>query len=70
MSARPSDEAIARAAAIESAGECLASALRTVYGLDGTSVEQAALAALTPTGPSLDELIDRITRLRAQAAAA
>lgn len=55
---------------VEAAGECLALALRTLYGLDGTSVEDAAMAALTPTGPSLDELIDRITRLRAQAAAA
>ena len=56
--------------AIAGAGECLASALRTAYGLDGSTVQQAAEAALTPTGPPLEVLVDRIARLRAQAAAA
>lgn len=56
--------------AIAGAGECLASALRTAYGLDGSTVEEAAAAALTPTGPTRDQLIDRITELRRQAAAA
>lgn len=55
---------------VDAAGECLALALRSLYGLDGTTVDDAAQAALTPTGPSLDELVARITRLRAQAAAA
>lgn len=56
--------------AITAAGECLTSALRTLYGLDGTTVEEAAAAALTPTGPTRDQLIARITALRHQAAAA
>ena len=56
--------------AIAGAGECLAGALRTLYGLDGSTVEQAAHAALTPTGPSLDDLIARITALRDLASAA
>jgi hypothetical protein len=55
---------------IEAAGVCLAYALRTLYGVDGSTVEQAAQAALTPTGPPLDELVARITELRREAAAA
>ena len=59
-----------RQQAVAAAGECLAEAMRTLYGLDGSSVEEAAMAAQTPNGPSLDELVSRITTLRAQAAAA
>jgi hypothetical protein len=55
---------------VDKAARAFARGLRTLYGLDGSTVEQAAQAALTPTGPSLDELIARITALRAQAAAA
>lgn len=60
---RPSPEAI------EAAGLPLAYAWRTLYGVDGTSIEDAARKAYTPTGPALDELIARITRLRAEAQA-
>ena len=59
-----------RQQAVAAAGECLAYALRTLYGLDGSTVEEAAQAALPPTGPPLDELITRIIALRQQAAAA
>lgn len=61
LNGRPSPEAIERA------GVCFAYALRTLYGVDGTSSEDAARRAYTPTGPSLDELIERITDIRAQA---
>ena len=56
--------------AVASAGECIATATRTALGLDGTSVEEAARLAWTPTGPPLDVLIDRIRERRKQAAAA
>ena len=59
-----------RALAVASAGECLAQADRILYGLDGHTVQQAAEQAWTPTGPSLDELIDRIRQQREQALAA
>lgn len=58
------------ASAVERAGVPLAYALQTLYGTDGASIEEAALRALTPTGPALPELIARITHLREQAAAA
>lgn len=56
--------------AVASAGECIAAATRTALGLDGTSVEEAARLAWTPTGPPLDVLIDRIRERRKQVAAA
>lgn len=55
---------ITRAEAIEGAARALALAYVTLYGLDGTSVEDAAKAAYTPTGPSLEELIIRIRAKR------
>ena len=58
------------AEAIEAAGESLALAQHTLYGLDGTSVEEAARLAWTPTGPPIDVLIDRIRERRKQVAAA
>lgn len=59
-----------REQAAVAAAEPLAAAYRTLYGLDGATVEQAAQAAITPTGPELPELVRRITELRAKAAAA
>jgi hypothetical protein len=56
-----------RAEAIGAAGESIALAHAVVLGLDGTSVQAAARAALTPTGPSYDDLVDRITRRRIEA---
>lgn len=58
------DEAITASAAP------LTDAYRALLGLDGTSVQAAARAAWTPTGPSLTELIDRITDRRAEQLAA
>lgn len=55
--------------AITAAADALADGYRTLHGLDGTSVEQAARAAWTPTGPSLEQLIARITHTRGLAAA-
>jgi len=45
-----------REEAIKSAAEPLADAYVIMLGLDGTSVEDAARAAWTPTGPPLHEL--------------
>lgn len=53
-----------RAEAVTAAGETLAPAVRSLYGLDGTSVEDAARAAWTPTGPTLPELIAAIAARR------
>lgn len=55
---------------ITAAGECLTDGYRTLYGLDGTTIEDAAQAAWTPTGPPLDVLIDSIRTRRRQTAAA
>lgn len=49
------------------AGVALSRAYRKMLGLDGTSVEDAARAAHTPTGPSVTELEDRIRARRAHA---
>lgn len=59
-----------RQEAITAAGHALADAYQTLTGLDGTSVEQAARAAWTPTGPPLHELIARIADRRGYPAAA
>lgn len=59
-----------RAEAVASASDPLTEAYSTLVGLDGSSVEQAARAAWTPTGPSLDELIARIHARRAHELAA
>jgi hypothetical protein len=56
-----------QAEAIEAAGDVFARSLESVYGLDGTTVDQAADAALTSGGPSRDDLIARITRRRIDA---
>lgn len=66
MSAHPtpvSPAPIAAAAAILSRG------YRSMLGLDGTSVEDAARAAFTPSGPPVEELEARIRARRAGAAA-
>lgn len=41
-------------------GIALSRAYRRMLGLDGTSVEDAARAAYTPTGPPVDEIEERI----------
>lgn len=46
----------------------LTAAARTMYGLDGTSIDAAVDAAWTPTGPDKDTLRASITRLRQPAA--
>lgn len=51
-----------REQAINAAGACIAEAYNL---LDTLPVEQAARLALTPTGPSLEELVDRIRARRA-----
>lgn len=53
-----------RAEAITAAADCFARGLRTAYGQDGTTVEEAARLAYTPTGPSIPELEARIRALR------
>lgn len=52
------DVGIAAAARILSCGD------RTILGLDGKSVEDAARAAYTPTGPPVEELEKRIRQRR------
>lgn len=52
------DERIAAAARI------LSRAYRTMLGFDGTSVEDAARAAYTPTGPPVEEIEERIRERR------
>lgn len=59
-----------REQAILAAAEPLTRAYTAMLGLDGTTVEQAARAAYTPTGPAFADLIDRITAMRAQQLAA
>lgn len=54
-----------RPEAVAASAAPLADAYRTLLGLDGSSVEAAARAAWTPTGPSLPDLIARITDRRA-----
>lgn len=56
-----------QAEAIEAAGDVFARSLESVYGIDGTTVDQAADAALTSGGPTRDELVERITRRRVAA---
>lgn len=56
-----------KAEAFDAAGQAFARSLESVYGLDGTSVEQAADAAFTPGGPTRDDLVERITRRRVAA---
>lgn len=53
-----------RAEAITAAADCFARGLRTAYGQDGTTIEEAARLAYTPTGPSIPELEQRIRALR------
>lgn len=59
-----------RADAVTAAAAALADGYRTLDGLDGSTVEQAARAAWTPTGPSLEQLITRIAHRRGLTAAA
>lgn len=56
--------------ALEAASGAYARGLRTILGLDGQTPEEAARAAWTPGGPSLDELTDRIRDRRAHQLAA
>lgn len=53
-----------KAEAVADAKRILAGAYVSTLGLDGTSVHDAALAAYTPTGPSLEEIELRIATLR------
>lgn len=55
---------------IQAAAAPLALAYVTALGLDGTSVEEAAKAAYTPTGPGLDEIERRIRAMRERVAIA
>lgn len=55
---------------LDTAARALAAGYRTLYGLDGSTVEQAARAAWTPTGPSLADLTARIADRRGLTAAA
>lgn len=59
-----------RQQALTAAAEPLTQAYACLLGLDGSTVEQAARAAWTPGGPSLTDLIDRITDRRAHQLAA
>lgn len=59
-----------REQAICAASQPLSEAYARLLGLDGSSVEDAARAAWTPTGPALPDLIDRIRRRRAHQLAA
>lgn len=56
--------------AIRVASQSITEAYTTLLGLDGSSVEDAARAAWTPTGPDLPVLIDRIRHRRAHQLAA
>ena len=56
--------------AITAAGHALADAYLTLTGQDGSTVEEAARAAWTPTGPPLPDLIARIADRRGYPAAA
>lgn len=59
-----------RPEAVAASAAAIADAYRTLLGLDGSSVEEAAQAAWTPTGPTLPELTDRIRARRAHELAA
>lgn len=50
------------------ATSALTQAASTLYGLDGSTVEQAAAAAWTPTGPPMEELRAGIEQVRMEAA--
>ena len=56
--------------ALQAASGAYARGLRMILGLDGQTPEEAARAAWTPGGPSLDELTDRIRDRRAHQLAA
>lgn len=49
---------------IAAAARILSGAYRTMLGLDGTTVEDAARAAYTPTGPPVEEIEERIRARR------
>lgn len=46
------------------AARALAAGYRIMLGLDGTSVQDAARQAYTPTGPSVEEIERRIRKRR------
>lgn len=56
-----------REAAIVSAADVLADAYVALYGLDGTSIEDAARAAYTPGGRSIEQIEASIRARRAAA---
>lgn len=56
--------------AIAQAGAAITSAYVTLLGLDGSTPEEAAAAAWTPSGPSRDEIAARIRTRRGIATAA
>lgn len=45
-------------------GIALTRAYRRMLGIDGSTVEEAAQAAYTPTGPSVEEIEERIRKRR------
>lgn len=51
--------------ALDDAARALSAGYRTMLGLDGTTIDAAAKAAHTPSGPSEDELRERIRAKRA-----
>lgn len=55
-----------REQALSDATTPLTHGYRVMLGLDGHSIEQAAHAAYTPTGPDLGELINLIRHRRNQ----
>lgn len=61
---------MSRQQAIRAASQPLTEAYARLLGLDGSSVEDAAHAAWTPTGPDLPTLIARIRHRRADQLAA
>lgn len=54
-----------RSQAVIDAGQVLTRAYASMLGLDGTTVEEAAQRALTPTGPCYEQLVREICASRA-----
>lgn len=54
--------------AVKEAAKAWAAGYRVMLGLDGTSVEDAADQAYTPSGPAREVLVEQIRRRRGVAA--